>query len=227
MSPLRYTPSLEGLLLPPLCPKHQQADPGQGSRSLPLLVVLGVLLGWYLSTRPKTYDDGGTATVTYTDADGSYQILLGWMGGLDTLTPEVWQDAEAGTSTASPPVFLSATPAVPPPPTPSCSGWSVSPFGLTSPGTRANISPTRTPRPTGSVRRRRQSVLSTFRSDENRSAAGTWTVTMKNGDVLTLRQTLNVEVIQTLNYYTGPWEPSRSSRPSSMRAERPQSPLTW
>ena len=54
---------------------------------LPLLVVIGLLLGWYLCTRPRIYDDGGTATVTYTDRDGSYQLLQ------DSLAKEDYEEA--------------------------------------------------------------------------------------------------------------------------------------
>ena len=61
---------------------------------LPLLVLLGLLQGWYLATRPKTYDDGGTAAVTYTDNDGSYQLLLGWYNAPFTPVPMIYQSAE-------------------------------------------------------------------------------------------------------------------------------------
>ena len=53
--------------------------------SLVVLAALSLILAAWLYTRPRTYDDGGTATVIYTDRDGSYQLLLGW--GNDPYTP--------------------------------------------------------------------------------------------------------------------------------------------
>ena len=46
--------------------------------SLAVLAALSLILAAWLYTRPRTYDDGGTATVIYTDQDGSYQLVLGW-----------------------------------------------------------------------------------------------------------------------------------------------------
>ena len=48
--------------------------------ALLLILILGAAgTGWYLSTLPQVYDDGGTGEVTYTDEDGTYQLLLGWL----------------------------------------------------------------------------------------------------------------------------------------------------
>ena len=64
-------------------PRHM---PGWALRSALIAVcILAVALAGWLHTRPKTYDDGGTATVIYTDRDGSYQLLLGWRN--DPYTP--------------------------------------------------------------------------------------------------------------------------------------------
>lgn len=43
-----------------------------------LLVVVGVALGLYLHFRPRVYD--GLGEVIYTDADGTYQLVLAWPG---------------------------------------------------------------------------------------------------------------------------------------------------
>lgn len=173
--------------------------------ALPLLMVLALLLGRYLSTRPKAYDDGGTATVTYTDADGSYQLLLGWMGGPDDPAPELWQDAEAGgqyrfpaclfvhdtgSSTAAH-TFLQRVERI------------TARFDFS--GDQGEYITYTDPAPNGYCPEAAAVSFIDFQVWEDRSAVGTWTVTMKNGDVITLRQTLNVEVIQTLDYYPEDW----------------------
>ena len=67
-------------------------------RALPILAVLLLLaaagMGWYLSTRPQVYDDGGTGEVIYTDEDGTYQILLGWRDTPYEPAPVITQTAE-------------------------------------------------------------------------------------------------------------------------------------
>ncbi len=172
---------------------------------LPLLVFLAFLLGWYLSTRPKTCDDGGRATVAYTDADGSYQLLLGWMGDPNTPAPELWQDAEAGGQYRFPTcLFVHDT------------GSSTAAhtfmqrvehitarFDFT--GDQGEYITYTEPAPNGYCPEAAAVSLVDFQVWEDSSAVGTWTVTMKNGDVITLRQTLNVEVIQTLDYYPEDW----------------------
>lgn len=58
------------------------------------LAVLVLALAAWRCTQPGVYDDGGAATVTYTDRDGSYQLLLGWGNDPYTPAPKVYQEAE-------------------------------------------------------------------------------------------------------------------------------------
>lgn len=60
-----------------------------------LLLVLGLAgTAQYLSTRPRVYDDNGTGEVIYTDEDGTYQILLGWLDTPYEPAPVITQIAE-------------------------------------------------------------------------------------------------------------------------------------
>lgn len=67
-------------------------------RAFPVLILLLVLglagTAQYLSTRPRVYDDNGTGEVIYTDEDGTYQILLGWLGTPYEPAPVITQIAE-------------------------------------------------------------------------------------------------------------------------------------
>ncbi len=63
--------------------------------ALLLILILGAAgTGWYLSTLPQVYDDGGTGEVTYTDEDGTYQLLLGWLDTPYNPAPTITQVAE-------------------------------------------------------------------------------------------------------------------------------------
>lgn len=58
-------------------PKPPRLIPWKALRAgIALLVVLGIGFGVYVYTRPKVYD--GKGEVIYTDADGSYQLVLAW-----------------------------------------------------------------------------------------------------------------------------------------------------
>ena len=67
-------------------------NPAWRRRVRRLLAGLGA--GWYLSARPQVYDDDGTGEVLYTDADGTYQILLGWADTPYDPAPVITQSAE-------------------------------------------------------------------------------------------------------------------------------------
>lgn len=174
-------------------------------RGLPPLVVLGLLLGWYLSTRPKTYDDGGSATVTYTDQDGSYRLLLGWSGDPFSPAPKLYQNAEenaeyrfptclyihqAETDANAANAFLSKVESV------------TAQFG--PPEDESGYITYTDPVPHGLISEAAMVSFIDFLGRDNR-AMGTWTVTMKNGDVIRLHQTLEIRLIQTLDYYPEDW----------------------
>lgn len=172
---------------------------------LPPLLVLGLLLGRYLSTRPKTYDDGGMATVTYTDKEGSYQLLLSWRNTPDTPAPELRQIAEAGNQYRFPScLFVHDT------------GNSTAAHTFMQrveritarfdfPGDGREYATYTDPAPNEYCPEAAAVSFIDFQVWEDRSAVGTWIVTMKNGDEIILRQTLNMKVIQTLDYYEEDW----------------------
>ncbi len=174
-------------------------------RGLPPLVVLGLLLGWYLFTRPKTYDDGGSATVTYTDQDGSYRLLLGWSGDPFSPAPKLYQNAEenaeyrfptclyihqAETDANAANAFLSKVESV------------TAQFG--PPEDESGYITYTDPVPHGYCPEAAMVSFIDFLGRDNR-AQGTWTITMKNGDVIRLHQTLEIRLIQTLDYYPEDW----------------------
>lgn len=171
----------------------------------PLLVILALALGWRLSTRPKTYDDGGFATVAYADADGAYQLLLGWRGSPDSPAPELHQNAQVGdqyrfpaclyvrdtgSSTAAH-TFMQRVERV------------TAQFDF--PEDRRGYITYTDPAPNGYCPEAAAASYIDFQVWEDQSAVGTWTVTMKNGDQIILHQALNVKVIQTLDYHPEDW----------------------
>src|SRR5699024_11216055 len=174
-------------------------------RALPILAVLLLLAaagtGWYLSTRPQVYDDGGTGEVIYTDEDGTYQILLGWRDTPYEPAPVITQTAEQDEEYTFPVclfihhkdtgangggIFLrklaSVTAEFDTPDDPSG-------YIAYDPPAYADYAP--------------DAALTSFTHFLGRenSARGTWTITMDNGDVILLHQTLNVDMIETVDIY--------------------------
>lgn len=174
-------------------------------RALPVLLLMLVLgaagMGWYLAQQPRVYDDGGTAQVTYTDADGTYQLLLGERNIPYVPAPTITQVAEVdeeytfpvclfihhqdtGVNAAG--AFLqkvaSVTAEFDTPDDPEG-------YITCDPPAYADYAP--------------DAALTSsthFLGREN-AARGTWTITMENGDVILLHQTLNVELIGTVDIY--------------------------
>ena len=174
-------------------------------RALPILAVLLLLAaagtGWYLSTRPQVYDDGGTGEVIYTDEDGTYQILLGWRNTPYEPAPVITQTAEQDEEYTFPVclfihhkdtganaggIFLrkvaSVTAEFDTPDDPSG-------YIAYDPPAYDDYAP--------------DAALTSFTHFLGRenSARGIWTITMDNGDVILLHQTLNVDLIETVDIY--------------------------
>lgn len=169
--------------------------------SLAVLAALSLILAAWLYTRPRTYDDGGTATVIYTDQDGSYQLVLGWFNAPYTPAPKVYQEAEldgecrfpmclfvhhTGSDANAANAFMNKVESV------------TAQFG---PADDPEGSITYTdPAPHGYCPEAMAVSFVDFLGRDN-SAMGTWTITMNNGDVIRLHQTLEIRVIQTVDYY--------------------------
>ena len=168
---------------------------------VPLVLVIGAGAAWYRSVQPKVYDDGGTGEVLYTDEDGTYQILIGWRDTPYSPAPTITQDAEldeeytfpvclfinhkdTGVNAAG--TFLRKVDSV------------TAEFG-TPDDPSAYITYDK-PAYSGYAPDAALTSFTHFLGREN-SARGTWTITMDNGDVILLHQTLNVELIETVDIY--------------------------
>ena len=168
---------------------------------VPVLLLAGLGAGWYLSARPQVYDDDGTGEVLYTDADGTYQILLGWADTPYDPAPVITQSAEKDgeytfpvclfihhkdTGVNAGEIFLrkvaSVTAEFDTPDDPSG-------YITYDPPAYDDYAP--------------DAALTSFTHFLGRenSARGTWTITMDNGDVILLHQTLNVDLIETVDIY--------------------------
>ncbi len=162
-----------------------------------ILTALGV--GVYLGFTPSTYDAYGE--VTYTDADGTYQLLLTFQNERFTPQPEITEQAEldgeyrmpsrlfinhVGTGANAGMMFMQKVDTV-------CAEIcqpeeSVSPMVCSQPEYR-DFSPEAA---------RVSLVDYTGRSDP---AELVWTLKMENGDTIRLRQKIRVEQIKTYDYY--------------------------
>lgn len=168
---------------------------------IPLLVLAGIVLGIHLYNRPRAYDDSGTAEVIYTDKDGTYQLLVGWSNDRYTPAPKITQRAEldgeyrfptclhinhvdSGANAAG--IFLQKVERV------------TAEFGEPEDGS-GYITYTE-PAPSDYCPEAAMVSYVDFLG-KNNAADGTWTITMKNGDVIQLHQTINVELIETYDYY--------------------------
>ena len=174
-------------------------------RALPIFAVLLLLAaagtGWYLSTRPQVYDDGGTGEVIYTDEDGTYQILLGWRDTPYEPAPVITQTAEQDEEYTFPVcLFIHHK------------DTGANAGGIFLRKVASVTAEFDTPDdPSGYIRYGEPAYESyapdaaltsftQFLGREN-SARGTWTITMDNGDVILLHQTLNVDLIETVDIY--------------------------
>lgn len=165
------------------------------------LTVLSLCLGWYWASRPKVYEDGGAATVIYTDQDGSYQLLLSWVNTPYTPAPEVYQKAEkdgeyhfplclfvhnTDSDANAANIFLNKVKHI------------TAQFDSNE-GESEYITCT-APAPHSYCPEAMAVSFINFLGRDT-SAVWTWTITMNNGDVIRLHQTLKVQVIQTIDYY--------------------------
>lgn len=180
---------------------------------VPLAVVCAVALSIFLYTRPRTYDSGDTAEVRYTDKDGTYQILLGWKYDRFNPVPQVPQVAEldgeyrfpvnlyinyAESGVNAKDVYLKKVDSV------------TAQFG---PAANPDYPITYTdPAPHDYNPEAAMVSFVDFIGQEN-TVEGVWTIKMKNGDTILLRQNVDIQLIKTYNYYP-------EDRPMGTLAER-------
>ena len=167
---------------------------------LAVLLLLGAGAAWYLSTRPQVYDAQGE--IYYTDRDGTYQVVLAWpenrMQSVDTITQiaEIntayrfpvrlyvnHADSDAGANAR----FLEKV------------AWVKAAF--LPPEGGGNVSCLEpAPSPDYAPDAALVSFVD-FVAQGDFTAQMVWTIQMKSGDTLQLRQDLIVEAIQTDHYY--------------------------
>ena len=201
-------------------------------RALPIFAVLLLLAaagtGW--NTRSSVvYDDGGTGEVIYTDEDGTYQILLGWRDTPYEPAPVITQTAEQDEEYTFPVcLFIHHK------------DTGANAGGIFLRKVASVTAEFDTPDdPSGYIRYGEPAYESyapdatltsftQFLGREN-SARGTWTITMDNGDVILLHQTLNVDLIETWTSTrrTRPWIPSRLSKPWWTPSGTRSGTMTW
>lgn len=163
-----------------------------------LLLLLGIGIGIYLHNRPRVYDAKGE--VIYADADGTYQVVLAWANNRYEPAYEVHQNAELDGAFRYPvrlyinhvdsgadagQLFLQkvervTTEIIQPADSPS-------PMACTEPAPNG-YSP--------------DAALVTFLDYSGRSGKTQllWTLYLKNGDIIRLRQDEIIHPIQTYNY---------------------------
>lgn len=168
---------------------------------IPLLVIAGIVLGICLYNRPKVFDDG-TAEVIYTDPDGTYQILIGWMDTPYTPAPYIHQIATLDAASRFP----------------SCLFVNYLDSGINAAEAflrkveHVTAEFSEPADPSGYITYTEPAANDAYVPDaamvsyvdylgRENSAVGTWTITMKNGDVIRLHQTFEIELAKTYDYY--------------------------
>ena len=165
-----------------------------------LLVLAIVAGGLYLYLRPRTWDAQGE--VLYTDADGTYQVVLAWPNSRFRPAYTICQRAEVGVDYRFPvrlyvnytendasanERFLEKV------------EWVTAEFlPPEGEGTATCLEPE--PDPDYAPDAALVSYVD-FTARENFTAQMVWTIRMKNGDTICLRQDLMVEAVETYDYY--------------------------
>lgn len=168
---------------------------------LPVAILLAALLAAWLLTRPRVYDAGTAAEVFYRDGDGRYQIVAGWLNQRYEGAPQLRQVVEpegsftfpqclfinqADTGEPADAAFLEKAASITaefPPDTPSGMSATLELSSQYVPDAAATAF-----------------LHFTGRADSQELL---WTVSMANGDVIYLRQTVSVSLIQAYDYFPG------------------------
>ena len=168
-------------------------------RGITLLVIAGIILGIYQASRPRVYDAQGE--VIYTDRGGTYQLVLGDSNNryepIDTVavhgeldqeyrTPSILYINHVDSGADAGQIFLQKVERV--------AAELIQPSDSPSP-----VACTQ-PAPHGAFP---GAALVSFQDFTGRSGTAEllWTIEMKNGDTIRLRQALTVEPIHTYDYY--------------------------
>ena len=166
-----------------------------------LLMIAALALGLWLYVRPRTYDAEETAELLYTDSDGTYQVLLG--PGSDRFQPIYWMDepvqrdydyripvrlyvnhTESGVNAKE--VFRNKIESAA--------------VEIIQPDDSPHPMICSQPAPHDALPEATMISLLDFWA-ETGPVDVVWTLHMKNGDTLVLRQHINIYPIETYNYY--------------------------
>lgn len=163
-----------------------------------LLLTAGGGLFWYSSSRPQVYD--GTGEITYTAGGNTYRLFLADADGLPRSTSHM--TVSAGQATRFPArLYIQGGE--------SGSGAGADFLELASQVTASfpapsvggnNISCT-APAPHEALPEAALVSFVDFTASRDFTAQLLWNITMKNGDVIRLRQELDITVSQTYDYY--------------------------
>lgn len=165
-------------------------------------VVLALALSGWLYTRPKVYDNG-TAEVLYTDKDGTYQIVVGWSNDQFHGADQVFQPVEDSDTLHTFPLCMHVN-------YPSSGVNAKEEFmakveRVTTRVTQLEDSEypweTDEPVPRPEYIPEAALVSSIHFKAWSTAAELVWTVEMKNGDIIRLRETLTVEPHPVYRYY--------------------------
>ena len=186
-----------------ICPRRQAAVPSYRRRkilrgAMVLILLAAVAAGVYFRVNPDTYDAWGE--VYYTDADGTYQLLLTFQNERFTSQPEITEQAEAEGEYRMPcRLFINHV----------ATGANAGQMFMQKVGsiTTEICQPEDSPSPMTcsqpeywdlSPEAARVSLV----GYTGRSAPGelVWTFQMKNGDTIRLHQKIVVELIETYDY---------------------------
>lgn len=165
------------------------------------VVVCAIALGVWLANRPKTYE--GVGEVTYTDDDGTYQLVFAWPSDRYQPITQIHQNAEEGIDCRFPirfyvnhkdsgadagQLFLRKVESV----TAECvqSEDNPSPWACSEPA------------PHDAMPDAALVTLNDFTA-ESGDTEQVWTIRMKNGDTICLRVAIYITPIPAYHYYPG------------------------
>lgn len=167
--------------------------------ALVLAVLVAAAVGLYTYFSPSTYDAYGQ--VTYTDDDGTYQLLLSFQNERFTPQPEITEQAELDGEYRMPSrLFINHVD----------TGANAGRMFLQKVAhvTAQFLQPEDSPSPMACSQPQYQdfspdSALVSLVDFTGRSSPAelVWTIRMENGDTIHLRQKVNVAPIETLDYY--------------------------
>ena len=164
-----------------------------------LLILAGLILGVWLYNRPRTYD--GAGEVFYSDEDATYQLLLSYVDSRYSPLPERTDDAELDVDYRLPScLFINMKDSG----ADANQGFMQKVERVTTAFTQSpdSPSPMNCDPPAANAAFPDAALASSITfTGRSTPAELVWTIQMKNGDTILLRQKYSVNPIQTYDYY--------------------------